>query len=115
VPAIPEVYLEDASRRFALLGDPTRLKIVSVLHDRGEAAVGEIALAAGTSAANASQHLQRLAVGGIVGRRRSGQAVCYRIVDDTIEHLCAIVCDSVARRQRPGGDAAARAVQETGR
>jgi DNA-binding transcriptional ArsR family regulator len=97
---VPDSYLEDVARRFALLGDPTRLKIVRALHERGEAAVGEIAEASGTSAANASQHLQRLAAGGIVGRRRDGQTVCYRIVDDTIEQLCAIVCDSVARSQR---------------
>ncbi len=39
--------------------------------------------------------------------RRKGQAVCYRIVDDTIEQLCTIVCGSVARGQRrPQNDAA---------
>ena len=97
---VPDSFLEDVARRFALLADPTRLKIVSVLHEGGESTVGEIAAAAGTSAANASQHLQRLAGGGIVGRRRDGQAVWYRIVDDTIERLCAIVCGSVTRAQR---------------
>lgn len=97
---VPDSFLEDVARRFALLGDPTRLRIVSVLHEGGEATVGEIADAAGTSAANASQHLQRLAAGGIVGRRRDGQAVCYRITDETIEQLCEIVCGSVARGQR---------------
>ena len=96
---IPDSFLEDVARRFALLGDPTRLKIVRVLHEGGESTVGEIADAAGTSVANASQHLQRLAAGGIVGRRRDGQAVCYRIVDETIEELCAIVCGSLVRGQ----------------
>jgi DNA-binding transcriptional ArsR family regulator len=98
--AIPDYFLDDVARRFALLGDPTRLKIVRALHEGGELAVGEIAGAAGTSVANTSQHLQRLAVGGIVGRRRDGQAVYYRIIDETIEQLCAIVCGSVARSQR---------------
>ena len=97
---VPDSFLEHVARRFALLGDPTRLKIVSVLHEGGESTVGEIAAAAGTSVANASQHLQRLATGGIVGRRRDGQAVCYRIIDETIEQLCTIVCGSVTRRQR---------------
>jgi DNA-binding transcriptional ArsR family regulator len=96
---IPDSFLEDVARRFALLGDPTRLKIVRALHEGGESTVGEIADAAGTSVANASQHLQRLAAGGIVGRRRDGQAVCYRIIDETIEQLCTIVCGSVARGQ----------------
>ena len=101
---VPDSFLEEIARRFALLGDPTRLKIVSILHEHGECGVGEIAAAAGTSAANASQHLQRLAAGGIVGRRRAGQAVRYRLVDDTIERLCAIVCGSVKGRHRPAGE-----------
>ncbi len=105
---VPEAFLEDVARRFALLGDPTRLKIVSVLHEGGELPVGQVAAAAGTTSANASQHLQRLASGGIVGRRRNGQTVCYRIVDDTIEQLCAVVCGRVARQQpRPASPAGA--------
>lgn len=101
---VPDSFIEDVARRFALLGDPTRLKIVSVLHEGDECSVGEIAEAAGTSLANTSQHLQRLTVGGIVGRRRDGQAVRYRIVDDTIEKLCAVVCGGVASRDGAAGD-----------
>lgn len=108
---VPDSFLEDVARRFALLGDPTRLKIISVLHERGESAVGVIAAAAGTSVANASQHLQRLATGRIVGRRRDGQAICYRIVDETIEQLCAIVCGSVADGGGRRQSAAAEAVE----
>jgi DNA-binding transcriptional ArsR family regulator len=103
---VPDSFLEDVARRFALLGDPTRLKIVSVLHEGGEASVGEIAESASTSAANASQHLQRLAVGGIVERRRDGQVVYYRIVDQTIEQLCAIVCGSVSSGRDLAGSGA---------
>lgn len=105
IAVIPDSFLEDVARRFALLGDPTRLKVVRALHEGGEAAVGEIAGAVGTSVANTSQHLQRLAAGGIVGRRRDGQAVYYRIIDETIEQLCAIVCGTVGRSQHrlPGG------------
>jgi DNA-binding transcriptional ArsR family regulator len=99
--------LEDVARRFALLGDPTRLRIVRVLHERGEGTVGEIAAAAGTSVANASQHLSRLLVGGIARRTRDGQAVRYRIIDDTIEQLCRIVCDGIAGRAgSPAGERA---------
>lgn len=107
---VPDSFLEEVARRFALLGDPTRLKIVSVLHEcPDECTVGEIAVAARTTAANASQHLQRLARGGIVARRRDGQAVRYRIADETIEQLCLIVCGSVAddsRRPRAAADVA---------
>jgi DNA-binding transcriptional ArsR family regulator len=108
VAVVPDSFLDDVARRFALLGDPTRLKIVSVLHEYGESTVTQIAEAAGTSAANASQHLQRLAGGGIVGRRRDGRLVRYRIVDGTIEKLCAIVCGSVAGGRSPAVGSGAR-------
>ena len=105
---IPDQFLDDVARRFALLGDPTRLKIVSVLHERGECTVGQVADASATSMATASQHLQRLAVGGIVGRQRDGHSVYYRIVDDTIAKLCSIVCGSLAGGDsRPQGDTVA--------
>jgi ArsR family transcriptional regulator len=100
MPVVPDSALEETARRFALLGDPTRLRIVSVLHDCGECTVGEIAAAAGVSVGNASQHLGRLLLGGIVGRRREGKSVRYRIVEESIEQLCTIVCASVQERAR---------------
>lgn len=96
----PGPVLEETAARFALFGDPTRLLLVSLLLERGECAVTELAEAAAISVANASQHLRRLALGGIVGRRRSGQQVRYRIVEASIEQLCAIVCASVQDRAR---------------
>jgi DNA-binding transcriptional ArsR family regulator len=95
MPGIPLSALEDVARRFGLLADPTRLRILGVLHDTGESTVGDVAEAADVTLANASQHLGRLALGGIVGRRRHGRTVRYRIVDPTVEQLCAIVCSSV--------------------
>jgi DNA-binding transcriptional ArsR family regulator len=106
MPVVPDFVLEETARRFALLGDPTRLRIVSILHDCGECTVGELAEAAGVSVANASQHLGRLAMGGIVGRRRTGRTVRYRIVEASIEQLCAIVCASVGERARVLGSGA---------
>ena len=101
----PGSDLDEVARRFALLADPTRLHILNVVHERGEGTVSEIAGEAGASVANASQHLQRLLHGGILGRRRDGQTVRYRVVDDTVEQLCAIVCDSIDRRPARGATA----------
>ena len=102
---VPDTMVEEVARRFALLGDPTRLRIVRVLHEFGGSTVGEIAAAAGTSAANASQHLGRLLLGGVAGRTRDGQVVRYRITDDTVEQLCRIVCDSMAGGMNATGGA----------
>lgn len=92
---VPAAALERVAHRFALLGDPTRLRVLSALHEAGAATVGEIAEHSGVSIANASQHLGRLAMGGIVTRRRQGRTVVYQISDPSIEQLCAIVCSRV--------------------
>ena len=97
---VPEFVVEEAARRFALLGDPTRLRVVSAVHRRGEACVSDLARDCATSTSNTSQHLQRLLLGGIVKRRRQGRLVLYRLADDTIEALCTIVCASVKDRAR---------------
>lgn len=98
---VPRPHLDEVARRFDLLSDPTRLRVLSAVHEHGEATVTDIARTAETSVANTSQHLQRLARGGVLGRRRDGQTIRYRIVDETVERLCAIVCDDIARRHHP--------------
>jgi ArsR family transcriptional regulator len=90
--------LEETAARFALLSDPTRLHLLSLILERGESTVGELADAAGVSVANTSQHLRRLALGGVLGRRRAGQQVYYRVVENSIGQLCDIVCSSVEAR-----------------
>ena len=90
--------LEEAAHRFALLGDPTRLRILSVLHGAGELPVGELAERAGVTRENASQHLGRLAAAGMVARRREGTSVHYRVSDATLAQVCDLVCDSVRQQ-----------------
>lgn len=92
---VPTEALEVVARRFALLGDATRLRVLKELHDAGESSVSALAEAAGISVANASQHLGRLALGGIVSRHRVGRTVVYRITEPSVEQLCDIVCASL--------------------
>jgi ArsR family transcriptional regulator len=95
MPVVPDGLLEQAATRFALLADPTRLRIVSALHDAGEVSVGGLSTLTGIPVASVSQHLNRLALGGLVTRRREGTSVKYRIADPTIEALCDIVCSGL--------------------
>jgi DNA-binding transcriptional ArsR family regulator len=95
----PEL-IEEAARRFALLGDPTRLRILNTLMERGELSVGQVAEASGTSRFNASAHLNRLAVGGFVARRRAGTTVYYRVFDASLARVCDWVCAAVRDRAR---------------
>jgi DNA-binding transcriptional ArsR family regulator len=96
----PGPVMQQTAARFALLGDPTRLHLLSLLLEHDSYSVGELAAAAGISVANASQHLRRLEAGGVLGRRRIGNNVIYRVVESSIEQLCAIVCASVQERAR---------------
>jgi len=97
---IPDALLEEAARRFALLGDPTRLRILRTLHESGEASVGHVAELAGIGRSNLSQHLALLAAAGLVSRRREGSMVYYHVADATIGQLCDLVCTSLRTRAR---------------
>jgi ArsR family transcriptional regulator len=81
-----------AAHRFALLGDPTRLRILHTVMARGEMSVGAIAAAAGASRYNTSAHLNRLALAGMVHRRREGSTVYYRVDGEHLPRICEHVC-----------------------
>lgn len=97
---IPDHLLEEAAHRFALLSDPTRLRMLSALHTSGEISVTELVDLTGVSRSNLSQHLSRLAATGLVGRRRDGTTVYYRIMDESLGQLCDLVCNSLRKRAR---------------
>jgi DNA-binding transcriptional ArsR family regulator len=47
--------------------------------------------------ASVSQHLNRLADGRIVSRRRQGTSVIYWVSDPTVVELCELVCAPLRR------------------
>jgi DNA-binding transcriptional ArsR family regulator len=73
-----------------------RIKLLDRLRG-GDASVQELAAVVGTTQQNVSKHLGALASAGVVGRRKEGNFVYYRVVDDGI-WLCNDVCGSVERR-----------------
>ena len=95
---IPERLLEDAARRFDLLGDVNRLRILSILHEDGERSTGALADRTGLAMANVSQHLARLMAAGLVARRREGAHAYYRVSDPTLASICDLVCGSLRKR-----------------
>lgn len=92
--------IEEAAQRFALLGDPTRLRILHVVIEGGEQTVGDIAELANASRFNTSAHLNRLANAGLLARRREGTAVYYRVNDDNLPRICDAMCRSLTTRAR---------------
>ncbi len=88
------------ARRFSVLGEPTRLRLLNLMHERGEVSVGELAEATASSQANVSKHLALLLGQRMVARRRDGSRAMYSIADPTLMRLCDEVCSSVRDQLR---------------
>lgn len=94
-----EGYLEKVAERFKLLGEPMRLRIIQALVE-GEKTVGELVERTGGNQANISRHLHQLTQGGVLGRRKAGLHVYYRLEDEGVLGLCEHVCGSVRTQAR---------------
>lgn len=92
---IPLADLEPVAARFRLLGEPTRLQILNLLHAEGELSVQAVSEATGQSQANVSKHLRLLHEGGLVSRRQQGYFVYYGIADPTLAAICTLVCSRI--------------------
>jgi DNA-binding transcriptional ArsR family regulator len=97
---LPEEVVGLIAERFAVLAEPTRIRILDYLRGAQEASVLEIADAVGATHANVSRHLNVLHRSGIVGRRKLGTRAIYRIVDTTVFRICEEVCGGLAERHR---------------
>ena len=84
---LPNDLAELIARRFRVIGEPMRIRLLDRLRD-GEATVTELTEALGASQQNVSKHLAVLAEAGILGRRKDGNRVYYRVVDEGVFALC---------------------------
>jgi DNA-binding transcriptional ArsR family regulator len=100
---LPDDLVELIARRFRVLGEPMRIKLLDRLRE-GEASVNELSDALAASQQNVSKHLTVLAEVGILGRRKQGTHVYYRIVDEGVFALCEEVCGSVREQLRALND-----------
>jgi len=94
---LPEALVELIARRFRVIGEPMRIKLLDRLRS-GEATAHELAADSGSSQQNVSKHLGVLHEAGIVARRKEGTQVFYRVVDTGVFELCETVCGSVQRQ-----------------
>ncbi len=94
---LPDDVVELVARRFRVIGEPMRIKLLDRLRG-GEATVQELAAATHATQQNVSKHLGVLADTRIVARRKQGNFVFYRVVDDGIYDLCEHVCGSIERQ-----------------
>lgn len=98
---LTEAGFQEVARKFKLLGDPARLRVLYLLKD-GPMSVGDIADAVGCPQPTASRQLGRLMDGGVLRREQEGTVVYYSIADPSILTLCESVCGSIERQlQQP--------------
>ena len=93
---LDEVFASVA-RYFALLSEPTRLKILHAVCNE-ERSVSQIVASTGASQTNVSRHLALMHQAGVVSRRREGSAVYYCLVDREFAEICRTVCIRIAGR-----------------
>jgi ArsR family transcriptional regulator len=96
-----DLVFESAAELFGLLSTPVRLKIISAVCN-GERNVSELLEQIDTTQPNMSQHLATLYRAGVLGRRREGTQIYYRLQSERVATLCRAVCTQVA--MEIGGD-----------
>jgi ArsR family transcriptional regulator len=94
---MPEGALELVARRFAVLAEPMRLRLLQALFDGEKNVTALVGLTGGTQA-NISRHLQTLTEAHLLRRRKAGLQVFYAIADPSIYQLCELVCGSLEKR-----------------
>ncbi len=91
---LPEPLVELVARRFRLIGEPMRIRLLDRLRHTDQS-VGELADALGATQQNVSKHLGALHHAGILSRRKEGNRVRYTIADESVFALCEAVCGAL--------------------
>ena len=89
---------ETLAEGFKALGDPTRLRLISLVagHEDAEACVCELTEPVGLSQPTVSHHLKILVGAGILTRDQRGKWAYYRLVPGSLNALAALITTPVA-------------------
>ena len=90
-----DLLLENAAETFRVMSAPMRLKIINSLCEE-EKNVGQLLDEIDTTEPNMSQHLNTLFKSKILGRRREGVQIYYRIINKPVVALCRALCTQIA-------------------
>ena len=88
--------VEDAqklARMFKALGDPTRVRLLSMIAARsgGEACVCDLTEPVGLSQPTVSHHMKQLVDAGLVTREQRGKWAYYALAPDTLAMLSGVL------------------------
>ena len=99
-PDTTDQTFESAAEMFRVMSAPMRLQIINSLCD-GEKNVTDLLTRVRTTQPNMSQHLNTLYRAGILGKRRAGVQIFYRVIDQRITSICDAMCHEIARKPQP--------------
>lgn len=98
------------------LSDPTRLRILEILHRRGETCVCELEAALGMTQSNISFHINTLKKAGLVVSQKVGKWVFYTrdkaALNACLSQLAALFAPERADVERPSDAAYVRCQRE---
>ena len=84
--------LEQKARVLALVGDPTRIRILKLLDKKTRVNVSDIALEISMNIACVSHHLQLMKDNGLVETERNKNSIYYSISDKPfVKNLIALI------------------------
>lgn len=74
---------------FKALGDPTRVRLLSLIAaaERGEACICDLTAPVSLSQPTVSHHMKQLVDAGLVAREQRGKWAYYRVVDNALQAL----------------------------
>jgi len=80
---------EQLARSFKALGDPTRVRLLSLIagSDAGEACICNLTGPVGLSQPTVSHHMRMLVDAGLVTREQRGKWAYYAVVPDALDAL----------------------------
>ncbi len=90
-----DAVFETVAELFSLLSTPIRLRIIGALCNN-EKNVSQLLTEIDTTQPNMSQHLSTLYRAGVLGKRREGTQIYYRLESERVATLCRAVCTQVA-------------------
>jgi ArsR family transcriptional regulator, lead/cadmium/zinc/bismuth-responsive transcriptional repressor len=77
----PDAAIAARAKSFTLLGDPTRLTLLTCIQAAGPISVSDLAAATGFNDTTVSQTLRYLRATGAVTAERDGRVIRYRLAD----------------------------------
>jgi len=86
---------EQLARSFKALGDPTRVRLLSLIAaaDGGEACICDLTEPVGLAQPTVSHHMKLLVDAGLVTREQRGKWAYYTVVRDALGRLATVLAD----------------------